>query len=184
MPAAPLTSPVQLGIQLLGALVLVSVAVPMILPVFVPLAIISGYIYKRYVAAGREVKRWESVVRSPVSHATPADADGTTCRCYRCCRKTGQDFLASIKGMMIGCCHSVNSPTPCRAAVYVHVGVHPPVCYIARPSHHPRLWGRSRFPISVPAATQQQHCLAVRHDPCTPMGGAQVRAGTQHVPGA
>eukprot|EP00798_Chlamydomonas_sp_ICE-L_P022324 gene22324-29400_t len=50
----------------LSAFVLVSIAVPVILPVFIPLALFFYYLRQRYVTCSREVKRWEAVTRAPV----------------------------------------------------------------------------------------------------------------------
>jgi ABC-type multidrug transport system fused ATPase/permease subunit len=56
----------QLSLLVLGAFVLVTIALPVILPVFVPLLILFYYVRTRYIVASREVKRWEAVSRSPV----------------------------------------------------------------------------------------------------------------------
>ncbi len=55
---------------------LISVAVPVILPLFVPLAGALYWVRARYMAASREVKRLESTTRSPVvrGRGTPAGA--------------------------------------------------------------------------------------------------------------
>lgn len=57
------TSPPQTGFLVLSAFVLVSIAVPVILPVFVPLAAAFVWLRARYLRASREVKRWEAVTR-------------------------------------------------------------------------------------------------------------------------
>lgn len=53
----------QCGFLVLSAFVLVSIAVPVILPVFVPLAIVFYWLRRRYINASREIKRWEAVTR-------------------------------------------------------------------------------------------------------------------------
>lgn len=53
----------QVGFLVLSALVLVSIAVPIILPVFLPLAAAFYVLRARYLRASREVKRWEAVTR-------------------------------------------------------------------------------------------------------------------------
>ncbi len=53
----------QTGFLVLGALVIVCIAVPFIVPVFIPLAIAFVYIQRRYIAASREIKRLEAVTR-------------------------------------------------------------------------------------------------------------------------
>jgi hypothetical protein len=40
--------------------------VPVILPVFLPLAYLFILVRARYITASREVKRWEAITRSPV----------------------------------------------------------------------------------------------------------------------
>ena len=49
--------------QVLGALVMVSVAVPWVLPVFIPLGVVFYLLRVRYVRTSREVKRYEAVTR-------------------------------------------------------------------------------------------------------------------------
>lgn len=49
-----------------GALVLVAIAVPFVIPFFVPLLFVFWYVRRRYVTTSREVKRWEGTTRSPV----------------------------------------------------------------------------------------------------------------------
>ncbi|MEW5316893.1 MAG: hypothetical protein WDW38_008234 [Sanguina aurantia] len=56
----------QCGLLVLGAFTLVSIAVPLVMPAFVPLALIFSYQQGRYLTTSREVKRWEAVTRSPV----------------------------------------------------------------------------------------------------------------------
>lgn len=53
----------QCGLLVAGALVLVSAAVPYILPLFVPLGCLFVLMRHRYIAASREIKRWEAVTR-------------------------------------------------------------------------------------------------------------------------
>lgn len=60
---ATLFDGLQTGFQVLGALVMVSVAVPVVLPIFIPLGVIFYYLRVRYVRASREIKRWEAVTR-------------------------------------------------------------------------------------------------------------------------
>ena len=56
----------QTGFMCLGAFVLVSAAVPFILPVFVPLVLLFYYLRQRYVTTSRQVKRLDATTRSPV----------------------------------------------------------------------------------------------------------------------
>lgn len=52
--------------QVFGAFVLVAIAVPVILPVFLPLLASFLWIRSRYIRASRDIKRWEAVTRSPI----------------------------------------------------------------------------------------------------------------------
>ncbi len=45
---------------------------PVILPVFVPLALAFWWVRRRYITASREIKRWEAVARSPIYAAFSA----------------------------------------------------------------------------------------------------------------
>ncbi len=49
-----------------GAIVLVCIAVPWVLPTLVPLLIGFAYVRKRYITTSREVKRFDAVTRSPI----------------------------------------------------------------------------------------------------------------------
>lgn len=49
-----------------GAIVLVCIAVPWVLPTLVPLIIGFMWIRKRYITTSREVKRFDAVTRSPI----------------------------------------------------------------------------------------------------------------------
>lgn len=84
----------QLGFMVLGALVLVSIAVPVILPVFLPLVVIFYYIRRRYVITSREVKRLEAITRSPMYAAASATLKGLpTIRAYGVQPQFHQRFL-------------------------------------------------------------------------------------------
>lgn len=73
----------QTGFLCLGAFVLVSIAVPIVLPVFLPLGVLFAYIRNRYISTSREVKRLEAVTRSPVYAAFSATLKGLpTIRAY------------------------------------------------------------------------------------------------------
>ena len=55
-----------------GAIALVCIAVPWILPVLVPLLLSFLWVRARYLATSREVKRFDAVTRSPVYAAFSA----------------------------------------------------------------------------------------------------------------
>lgn len=57
---------VQALVACLGSLILLSVVIPVILPVFIPLIVAFLFVGSRYLGASREIKRFESVTRSPV----------------------------------------------------------------------------------------------------------------------
>ncbi|KAJ9515463.1 hypothetical protein QJQ45_016472 [Haematococcus lacustris] len=64
---------IQCGLLVLGALILVAVAVPWVVPVFVPLALSFWFIRHRYIVASLEIKRWEGRHQQPPARA-PAPA--------------------------------------------------------------------------------------------------------------
>lgn len=45
---------------------MVAVAVPEILPIFIPVAVAFWYLRRRYMRTSREVKRFEATTRSPL----------------------------------------------------------------------------------------------------------------------
>jgi hypothetical protein len=49
-----------------GAVVLVCIAVPWVLPVLAPLLIAFAFVRKRYIVTSREIKRFDAITRSPI----------------------------------------------------------------------------------------------------------------------
>jgi hypothetical protein len=49
-----------------GAIVLVCIAVPWVLPTLVPLLAGFAWVRRRYITTSREVKRFDAVTRSPI----------------------------------------------------------------------------------------------------------------------
>lgn len=85
-----------MAFQLLGAFVLVSIAVPVVLPVFIPLALIYRHVQGRYVVASREIKRWEAITRSPVSNnSSVLMALGAIARVHKSPAQKWAKFLAT-----------------------------------------------------------------------------------------
>ena len=77
-----------------GALVLLIVVIPYILPVFVPLIIMFLWINQRYLVTSRELKRFEAVTRSPVYANFNAIITGLpTIRAYRVANFFRKQFL-------------------------------------------------------------------------------------------
>lgn len=68
----------QTGFQVLNSLILVSWAVPWVLPLFLPLAALFWLVRSRYIAASREVKRWEATTKSPIFEKFSASLKGLT----------------------------------------------------------------------------------------------------------
>lgn len=56
----------QLGLNCAASFVLLAIALPYILPLFLPLALLFVWLRQTYLGASREVKRWEALTRSPV----------------------------------------------------------------------------------------------------------------------
>ena len=52
--------------MIVGSLLLVAIAVPFVIPLFVPILATFWWVRRRYVTTSREVKRFEAVTRSPV----------------------------------------------------------------------------------------------------------------------
>ncbi|GIM00727.1 hypothetical protein Vretimale_5639, partial [Volvox reticuliferus] len=84
----------QSAFQVLGAFVLVAIAVPVILPVFLPLLAAFYWVRHRYIAASREMKRWEAVTRSPIFASFSATLKGLpTIRAYGAASRFDDAFL-------------------------------------------------------------------------------------------
>ncbi|GLC33196.1 hypothetical protein PLESTB_000360400 [Pleodorina starrii] len=84
----------QSAFQVFGAFVLVAIAVPVILPVFLPLAVAFLWIRSRYITASRDIKRWEAVSRSPVFASFSATLKGLpTIRAYGAAERFDDAFL-------------------------------------------------------------------------------------------
>ncbi|KXZ56224.1 hypothetical protein GPECTOR_1g195 [Gonium pectorale] len=84
----------QSAFLVVGAIVLVAIAVPVVLPVFVPLALAFFWIRRRYIIASREVKRWEAVTRSPVFASFSATLKGLpTIRAFGAAERFQTSFL-------------------------------------------------------------------------------------------
>ena len=91
------TTRAQTGFMWFGAVVLIAIAVPVILPIFLPLLAAFYHYRQKYVATSREVKRYEAVTRSPVYAAFSATLKGLpTIRAYS--RQAGfqNDFLRKM----------------------------------------------------------------------------------------
>lgn len=87
----------QTGFMVLGVIVLISIAVPVILPVFVPLMMAFYYYRQYYVMTSREVKRWDAVSRSPVYASFSATLKGLpTIRAYSGQQRFQETFLSHM----------------------------------------------------------------------------------------
>lgn len=81
----------------LGAMILISIANPAVIPVFVPLAFVFWKVRAYYLASSREVKRWEAVSRSPVYAAFSATIKGLpTIRAFRAAPRFRATFLRAL----------------------------------------------------------------------------------------
>jgi ABC-type multidrug transport system fused ATPase/permease subunit len=87
----------QTGFQVLNSLILVSWAVPFILPFFLPLAALFWLVRARYITASREVKRWEATTKSPIFEKFSASLRGlTTIRAFNSQGRFHDAFLQSL----------------------------------------------------------------------------------------
>ena len=81
----------------LGAMILIAIANPAVIPVFLPLAFVFVKVRAYYLASSREVKRWEAVSRSPVYAAFSATIKGLpTIRAFRATPRFRATFLAAL----------------------------------------------------------------------------------------
>ncbi|GAX82138.1 hypothetical protein CEUSTIGMA_g9566.t1 [Chlamydomonas eustigma] len=87
----------QCAMVVLGAFLLVCIAVPVILPVFLPLILLFYYVRGRYIVASRECKRWEAVTRSPLYAFFTQSIKGLpTIRAYGAGKRFDMDFLGLL----------------------------------------------------------------------------------------
>ena len=87
----------QAGMMVIGALVLLCIVVPVILPIFVPLIGIFIFIQRRYLMTSREVKRFEAVTRSPVYQNFSSILNGlTVIRIFKAQSKFKNEFLVML----------------------------------------------------------------------------------------
>lgn len=87
----------QAGMMVFGALVLLCVVVPVILPIFVPLIGIFVLIQRRYLRTSRELKRFEAVTRSPLYQNFNNVLKGlTVIRAFRAQAKFRGEFLTLL----------------------------------------------------------------------------------------
>lgn len=84
----------QALMMVMGAFILLSIVVPFIIPVFIPLGLAFAWVHRRYVTTSRELKRFEAVSRSPLFAAFSATLKGlTTIRAYAAEKRFRADFL-------------------------------------------------------------------------------------------
>jgi hypothetical protein len=62
----------QLGLMCAAAFVLLAIALPYILPLFLPLALLFLWLRRTYLASSREVKRWKATTRWARAHLAAA----------------------------------------------------------------------------------------------------------------
>jgi ABC-type multidrug transport system fused ATPase/permease subunit len=87
----------QALMMVMGAFILLSIVVPFIIPVFIPLGIAFAWVHRRYVTTSRELKRFEAVSRSPLFAAFSATLKGlTTIRAYAAEQRFRADFLSLL----------------------------------------------------------------------------------------
>ena len=76
-----------------GTFIVIGIAVPLILPLLVPLSLALYWVRGRYMRASREVKRLESTTRSPVVGGRPCSTGAPPLACWRhrsACSRTAE----------------------------------------------------------------------------------------------
>lgn len=67
-----------------GALILMIIAVPFVLPTLLPLIVAFFWLRHRYITTGREVKRFDATTRSPVYASFSAALKVGPLTCFVC----------------------------------------------------------------------------------------------------
>ena len=75
---------------------MVAVAVPEILPLFIPAAVVFWWVRRRYLRTSREVKRFEATTRSPVYASFSSILKVRTCG-------AAVYLVAPLTGVVRGC---------------------------------------------------------------------------------
>ncbi|KAG2430855.1 hypothetical protein HXX76_009829 [Chlamydomonas incerta] len=82
------------GTLVFGAVVLVAIAVPFMMPLFIPLVLAFMWVRKRYISGSREFRRWEAVTYSPIYSFVAATCKGLpTIRAYGAGERFQQELL-------------------------------------------------------------------------------------------
>ncbi|PNW79862.1 hypothetical protein CHLRE_08g369720v5 [Chlamydomonas reinhardtii] len=82
------------GTLVFGAVVLVGIAVPFVMPLFIPLVLAFMWVRKRYISGSREFRRWEAVTYSPIYTFVAATCKGLpTIRAYGASERFQQELL-------------------------------------------------------------------------------------------
>ncbi|BDA43779.1 probable cystic fibrosis transmembrane conductance regulator [Coccomyxa sp. Obi] len=88
---------IQSIFMVLGAIVLVCIAVPWVLPTLVPLLVGFLWVRKRYITTSREVKRFDAVTRSPIYASFGATLKGLpTIRAYGAGERFKESFIGEL----------------------------------------------------------------------------------------
>jgi ABC-type multidrug transport system fused ATPase/permease subunit len=81
----------------LGAMIVIAIANPTVIPIFLPLVAMFMYYRGYYLTSSREVKRFEAVTRSPVYAAFSATIKGLpTIRAFRASGRFRKEFLDAL----------------------------------------------------------------------------------------
>ena len=87
----------QAMMAVIGALILLAVVVPYILPLFVPLGFAFVWIQRRYLKTSRELKRFEAVTRSPLYASLSEALRGlSTIRAFNASKRFIDNFLEKL----------------------------------------------------------------------------------------
>ena len=84
--------------QVIGTLIAIIFALPIFIVVIIPIAFVFYFVQKFYVATARQVKRLESITRSPIySHFGETLSGAATIRAYKVIHQISNEMLLTFQ---------------------------------------------------------------------------------------